>query len=117
MAETIGNLIREITERRGMSKSELGRRLNMSPTNVHKIFKRQTIDTGLLQNISKILEYDFFAYYKIEKKYERPPEVLNVANDQENVYEKELDRCREKIAMLEKINLLLEEKIENLQKS
>ena len=63
MAVFIGKLIKEITERRGISKSELGRRLNMSPTNVHKIFKRETIDTGLLHKISEVLEYDFFQYY------------------------------------------------------
>ncbi len=116
MAVFIGKLIKEITERRGISKSELGRRLNMSPTNVHKIFKRETIDTGLLHKISEVLEYDFFIYYASGKNYEHDKDTLNVVLESEIIYKKELDTCKEKIQMLEKINALLEEKIQHLQK-
>ncbi|HWZ22087.1 MAG TPA: helix-turn-helix transcriptional regulator [Cytophagaceae bacterium] len=111
MAVFIGKLIKEVTERRGMSKSELGRRLNMSPTNVHKIFKRESIDTALLQNISQVLEYDFFSPYSSGKNYEVITDNPPIAADQENEYKKELDLCKEKNAMLEKINSLLEEKM------
>ncbi len=118
MAVSIGEKIKEITERRGMSKSELGRRLNMSPTNVHKIFKRETIDTGLLQKISDVLEYNFFIYYSTGKAYENTPENQNIASDSaEAEYKKELDLCRERTSMLEKINSLLEEKIQHFEKN
>ncbi len=117
MAISIGEKIKEITERRGISKSELGRRLNMSPTNVHKIFKRETIDTGLLKKISDVPEYNFFIYYSTGKPYENNPDNLNMASDSaEAEYKKELDLCKEKTAMLEKINSLLEEKIQHLEK-
>ena len=53
-------------ESKGMSKAELARRLHMSPANVHKIFKRTTVDARLLQDISKILDYDFFQHFKPE---------------------------------------------------
>jgi transcriptional regulator with XRE-family HTH domain len=118
MAISIGEKIKEITERRGISKSELGRRLNMSPTNVHKIFKRETIDTGLLQKISEVLQFNFFIYYSSGKTYENAPDNMNVASDSaEAEYKKELDLCREKTVMLEKINSLLEEKIQHLGKN
>ncbi len=59
----IGNKIKGIVSKRGMSVSEFGRRINKSRENVYSIFKRKTIDTGLLSVISKVLEYDFFEYY------------------------------------------------------
>ncbi len=115
MVVSIGKLIKDITERRGISKSELGRRLNMSPTNIHKIFKRETIDTGLLQKISEVLEYDFFSHYSSLKGYENPenPSILSEAQAE---YKKELQQFQEKVVMLEKINSLLEEKILRLEK-
>ena len=117
MAVFIGKLIKEITEGRGISKTELGRRLNMSPTNVHKIFKRETIDTGLLQKISAILEYDFFSHYtSTGKSYANNTESSTVS-DSEAIYRKELELYNEKLLMLEKINALLEDKIKLLQKS
>jgi transcriptional regulator with XRE-family HTH domain len=116
MAVFIGNIIKEVTERRGISKSELGRRLNMSPTNVHKIFKRETIDTGLLENISAVLEYNFFEHYTSGKKYNDPVENSNVLAEAEAEYKKVLSQCHEKVSMLEKINSLLEEKIQHFGK-
>lgn len=116
MEIVIGKIIKEITEQRGISKSELGRRLNMSPTNVHKIFKRETIDTGLLYNLSQVLAYDFFAHYTFGPSYEMKGDIVTTASESEAVYKKELDLSREKIQMLEKINMLLEEKIEHLKK-
>lgn len=63
MAVHIGNTIKVILEQRGMSISEFGRRIKKSRENVYSIFKRETIDTGLLADISAVLEYDFFQYY------------------------------------------------------
>lgn len=46
-----------------MSISEFGRRINQSRVNVYSIFKRKSIDTGLLAKIGQVLEHDFFLYY------------------------------------------------------
>ncbi len=62
----IGNKIRSIVDKQGITVSEFGRRINMSRENVYSIFKRKTIDTGLLTTISKILDHDFFQYYSPE---------------------------------------------------
>lgn len=59
----IGNKIKGVVSKKGMSVSEFGRRINKSRENVYSIYKRKTIDTGLLLVISKVLEYDFFEYY------------------------------------------------------
>jgi len=114
MALFIGKIIREIAENRGITKTELGRRLNMSSTNVHKIFKRESIDTALLQKISTVLEYDFFTFYSdgSTKNNVVPSFVLQ---DKPEEYKTALEQCREKVVMLEKINQLQEDKIKNLQ--
>ncbi len=59
----IGNKIKSIVSKKGMTVSEFSRRIHKSRENVYSIFKRKTIDTGLLTTISKVLEYDFFQYY------------------------------------------------------
>ena len=59
----IGNKIKTIVSKKGMSISEFGRRINKSRESVSSIFKRKSIDTSLLTSISKVLEYDFFLYY------------------------------------------------------
>ena len=56
----IGQLIKTVFERSGMTVSDFARQLNCERTNVYTIFKRRTIDVELLVNISKVLEYNFF---------------------------------------------------------
>ncbi len=118
MASHIGQKIKEVLEKRGISKSELGRRLNMTSTNVHKIFKRETVDTGLLQKISAALNYDFFQYYS--------PSIIQSFNEDKEIYaagnEYELNQCKKELELLKlemaqkeidylkRINELLEKK-------
>jgi transcriptional regulator with XRE-family HTH domain len=59
----IGNKIKTVVTKKGMTVSEFGRRINKSRENVYSIFKRKSIDTALLGTISKVLEHDFFQYY------------------------------------------------------
>jgi len=63
MAVHIGNRIKGTLNKKGMTVSEFGRRIHKSRENVYDIFKRRTLDTGLLVTISRVLEYDFFQYY------------------------------------------------------
>jgi len=63
MSVNIGNKIKIVVSKKGMSVSEFGRRINKSRENVYSIYKRKTIDTGLLTTISTVLEHDFFQYY------------------------------------------------------
>lgn len=110
----IGEKIKEVVEQKGISKSELGRRLNMSATNVHKIFKRETIDTGLLQNLASILEFDFFVYYLSSSKtaeglavYRRP----EIPSNQIKELQKEIEVLLKENKYLKEINDLLREKL------
>ena len=63
MAAHIGKIVRKHLEEVGMTKSEFARRLETSPQNIYGIFKRKSIDTELLKEISAVLNYDFFQYY------------------------------------------------------
>ncbi len=63
MAIHIGKKIKDEFVRKGMKTNEFARRLNKSRENVYSIFKRETIDTGLLAEVSTVLEHDFFQYY------------------------------------------------------
>jgi transcriptional regulator with XRE-family HTH domain len=64
MNPTIGQAIKDRVESIGMSKAELARRLMMSSANVHKIFKRSSIDIEMLHKIGVALRYDFISHYQ-----------------------------------------------------
>lgn len=89
----IGEHIKNVVEQRGYSITEFAKRINKSRENVYSIFTRKSIDTALLQTISTILDYDFFALF----------------NDNESRAAKEIDQ-------LTKENVLLKEMIELLKK-
>lgn len=104
----IGQKIKEIVALRGMSKTELSRRLNMSSTNIHKIFKRDSIDTELLQRLSEQLNYNFFSYY-VSKNNDLP----TLAEDTKGSYQTEqqlrLEQLEKELALMQKEILYLKE--------
>ncbi|MCL1969842.1 MAG: hypothetical protein FWF65_09920 [Bacteroidetes bacterium] len=55
----IGNIIEEKLIERSMTKTEFAKKINRSRSDVNDILKRKSIDTNLLIEISKTLEYDF----------------------------------------------------------
>lgn len=63
MSTTVGHRIESVLKESGMTIAEFSRRVNMTPQNVHKIFKRESIDTALLQKIGGVLKHDFFQYF------------------------------------------------------
>lgn len=62
MSITIGKKVEEILSERGMSKAELGRRLNKERQTVDDIIQRKSIDSELLTNLSRILNFNFLSY-------------------------------------------------------
>ena len=59
----IGSLIEQELRKQERSVAWFARKLHCDLSNVYKIFKKQSIDTQLLVNISAILQHDFFLYY------------------------------------------------------
>lgn len=84
----IGNAILEILDKRGITKRNFARQINMGERNLYELFKRDSIDTAKLSQISKVLGYDFFQLYTNELKHhhldapqsqeEKKPESINV---------------------------------------
>lgn len=54
-----GKKVKEHFAASGLSVSEFARRLNCHRQNVYDIFRREVIDVGMLQRISRVLEHDF----------------------------------------------------------
>ena len=64
----IGTIIQEKLTEKSMTITGLADKINRERTTVHDIFKRKSIDTELLIEISKALDYDFIRklYYDEE---------------------------------------------------
>ena len=61
----IGSLIEQELRRQERSVSWFARKLYCDRTNVYKIFKKQSIDTQLLEQISIILQHNFFEDFRL----------------------------------------------------
>ncbi|CAN5392723.1 hypothetical protein BH09BAC5_BH09BAC5_23830 [soil metagenome] len=59
----IGKLIEKRIRFLGISKSELGRRMKVSPQQIQYHLGKKSIDTEVLLKISNKLDYDFFQHY------------------------------------------------------
>ncbi|MBR5170685.1 MAG: XRE family transcriptional regulator [Muribaculaceae bacterium] len=70
MAIHIGKEIKAELHRQERGVSWLAEKLHCDRTNVYNIFKRQGIDTRLLERISIILNRNFFALYCQEDSIE-----------------------------------------------
>jgi transcriptional regulator with XRE-family HTH domain len=62
VGKIIGRQIKEVAESKGFSQESLGKRISRTKQGVASIYKRATIDVLLLQDICKVLDYDFFAH-------------------------------------------------------
>lgn len=60
----IGKKIREVLDNTPISVVDFAKSINLSRNSVYKIFEKETIDTGQLQAIGRVLNYDFFAYFE-----------------------------------------------------
>ena len=59
----IGALIFQKLKENGQAVSWLAKKVNSDRSNFYRILKQNHIDTQLLLDISKALDYDFFACY------------------------------------------------------
>lgn len=61
----IGKKIKEVWKESRMKGTEFAALINRDRQVIYDIFDRETIDTGLLLTISKVLHHDFFLYYTL----------------------------------------------------
>ncbi|MDR2065926.1 MAG: helix-turn-helix domain-containing protein [Prevotellaceae bacterium] len=78
----IGKLIHEQLKKDGRKVSWLAKEIYCDRSHLYRIFKQNSIDTGLLMRISNALNCDFFAllssYYK--KTGNQEPNMLEITD-------------------------------------
>ena len=65
----IGEVVSARLSQIGMSKSNFAKSLGIDQSNLNKFLKKQTIDTGKLVLVSRILKYNFFEEFLPNDKY------------------------------------------------
>jgi hypothetical protein len=60
MKKKIGQLIEERVKAQNLNVVDFAKQIDTERSNVYDIFKRESIDTGLLKKIGQVLHYDFF---------------------------------------------------------
>ena len=61
----IGSLIEQEVRKQERTVTWLASKLHCDRTNIYKIFKKQSIDTQLLEQISIILQHNFFNDFQV----------------------------------------------------
>lgn len=114
--KSIGVLIKLKVAEKGLTVSEFARRINTNRNNVYDIFKRDSIDTLLLQKISEVLEYNFFLNFIKENSVSEPSaNYIKTEAAPENLekiktLEKEIAYLKELLNDKSRIILLMEQK-------
>jgi len=130
----IGKKIKEVVGKSNFSVTEFAKNINRSRDVAYKIFAKENMDTGLLQQICKVLEHDFFNYYSQELPFNHPnteedglrmvaePQAayttkhdLRNVSDELKACKKQLSDFEKKYELLEKVNRLTEEKLEGMK--
>lgn len=113
----IGSLIKARAKELRIGPTELGMKIDTSKQNVYGIFKRKSVDTLLLTQISEALGFDFFRYYsnnlsgKVAHDHEAGPQSTELNFESLRA---ELETVRRENDYLKKINSLLDEKLSRL---
>ena len=62
----IGNEIRRVLSEKGMTNRALAEFIGTGERNIYTLFRKETIDTGMLKKISEALNHDFFKIYNFD---------------------------------------------------
>ncbi len=114
----IGEKIKSRVYELGMSRLQFAKRINKSRNVVYDIFKRESIDTKLLTQISQVLDYNFFHYYYeslSELSYPKE-QALSRAADTDLEYRlkevsQQLEQVKENNDLLKRLNSVLESQV------
>lgn len=88
MSIHIGKIIKKIVKKKAISVTDFADKINYSRRNVYEIFDRETIDSGLLIKINKVLEENLFLNYisdddinKFKNSKSNPEELKEILNN------------------------------------
>ncbi|MBA3970626.1 MAG: hypothetical protein H0X46_00470 [Bacteroidetes bacterium] len=121
----IGQRIKSVVDASGFSAADFAKKINRSRDVAYKIFGRETLDTGLLQKISAVLEHDFFSYYSNELPvvkesgkvgYTKKTDLVTTMGEEIKSMKKRMAEMEENYETLRKLSLLQEEKIKRQEK-
>lgn len=111
----VGEKIKARAKESRIGSTELAKLINTSKQNIYGIYKRESIDTDLLQKFCKVLNYDFFTLFTNPKL---PPHTdkknkafaSELSDSEHDALKIQLSELKEKYDLIKKVNLLLEEK-------
>ncbi len=116
----IGKKIKDELHKQGISITDFAGKVNRSRNVVYDIFKRESIDTNLLNAIGKTLKCDFFSMYSSQKEYlSESIKHFHVSEEgipygkyaeQITALQQQVESLQKEVIYLEKINKLLEAK-------
>lgn len=113
----IGKKIKEEVYKQRISVTLFARKISRSRNVVYDIFRRESVDTDLLNKIGKILNCDFFSLYSAQKEYAQEGIKTFYVRDSEGPYGRAQDEnmllqqnqaLKEEVAYLKKIVALVE---------
>jgi len=108
----IGKKIKEVVAQSRYGVTQFADLINKSRTVVYDIFERDTLDTGLLQQISKVLNHNFFKYYNHD--------LLTTLKEEKSGYLSQVElltALSEEIRSMRKQLVDLEKRYESLEKN
>lgn len=78
MKKTLEEIIRGVLKDKGITQTELGKRLNIAKRqNINALIKRKKMDVETLAQISKALDYNFFQhYYNVKETHDNKSVML-----------------------------------------
>jgi hypothetical protein len=101
MTVHIGKIIAQKAKDKELGATALAKKINTTPQNMYTIYKRQTIDTGLLLKLSEALQYNFFIHYEKDKT------MIGIAYSETERLEKEITKLKEQLQRTEdKVGML-----------
>jgi hypothetical protein len=98
----IGKIIKEQVKRKGISVTEFAEKINYSRRNVYEIFDKETIDTGLLIKINKIIDQNLFLLYLTDSEVTAIKNKSDLTNDVMEI----LLEIKKSVGELKKSNVL-----------
>lgn len=110
-----GEILQDVIKKKGISLSEVGRRLGIDRSTVYRHTKNANLDDATLLQYGKALNYDFSMeipelYNSMKLVNEPSPEYRNKTYDELLI---ERDYYKDKyINLLEKYNVLVEDRLE-----
>jgi transcriptional regulator with XRE-family HTH domain len=78
----IGQEIKRVVKKRGITVEELAKALNVSQPNIFDIYRRESIDTELLERLCKVLHFNFFKIYYLKYQTDDDMEVASLYKEQ-----------------------------------